>query len=89
VAIAAGGGNNIEVLKEVVSEDINTFLTGVSLLNDHSRASHEYARANKINILGGTHYSTEKFACIAMCDYFKKLGLPCEFIEDIPVMEDM
>jgi putative NIF3 family GTP cyclohydrolase 1 type 2 len=89
VAIAAGGGNTIEVLKEVVSEDINTFLTGVSLLNDHSRVSHEYARANKITILGGTHYSTEKFACIAMCDYFKKLGLPCEFIEDIPVMEDM
>lgn len=89
VAVVAGGGNIIEVLKEVVAEGINTFITGVSVLNDHSRESHEYAQANKINILGGTHYSTEKFACIAMCDYFKKLGLPCEFIEGTPVLEDL
>jgi hypothetical protein len=58
-------------------------------LNDHSRAAHEFAQAKKINILGGTHHSMEKFACIAMCDYFKKLGLSCEFIEDIPVLEDL
>ena len=36
-----------------------------------------------------THYSTEKFACIALCDYFEELGLNCEFIEDNPVLEDI
>jgi putative NIF3 family GTP cyclohydrolase 1 type 2 len=89
VAIAPGGGNSNNILSEVATEGINTFMTGISVLNDHSRAAHEFAKEKKINILGGTHYSTEKFACIAICDYFKQLGLPCEFIEDIPVMEDL
>jgi len=31
--------------------------------------------------LAATHYSTEKFACIAMTEYFTELGLPSEFIE--------
>jgi hypothetical protein len=39
--------------------------------------------------MGGTHYTTEKPACLAMCDYFQKLGLPAEFIEGEPVMEDL
>lgn len=89
VAIVAGGGNEVDGLTEVADAGINTFLTGVTVLNDYSRAAHEFAKEKRINILGGTHYSTEKFACIAMCDYFKKLGLPCEFIEDTPVLEDL
>jgi putative NIF3 family GTP cyclohydrolase 1 type 2 len=89
VAVVAGGGNLPDVLKEIAGKGINTFITGVSALNDHSRAAHLVASENRINILGGTHYSTEKFACIAMCRYFQKLGLPCGFIEDIPVLEDM
>jgi putative NIF3 family GTP cyclohydrolase 1 type 2 len=89
VAVIAGGGNEVGELTDAANPGINTFLTGVTILNDHSRPAHEFAKEKKINILGGTHYSTEKFACIAMCDYFKKLGLPCEFIEDIPVLEDL
>ena len=89
VAIVAGGGNEVDELTEAANSGINTFLTGVTILNDHSRPAHEFAKEKRINILGGTHYSTEKFACIAMCDYFKKLGLPCEFIEDTPVLEDL
>lgn len=68
---------------------INTFITGITLLNDYSRKTHDAAKKNGINIIGATHYSTEKFACMALCDYFKTLGLKCQFIEDKPVMEDM
>jgi len=89
MAVIAGGGNNIEMLEGVVKAGINTFVTGIAVKNNHSREAHEFAEKNKINILGGTHYSTEKFACIAMCDYFRKMGLLCEFIEDKPVMEDI
>lgn len=89
VAIITGGGNNVEMLEEIVKEGINTFVTGITAKNDHSAEAHEFARKNKINILGGTHYSTEKFACIAICECFKKIGLPCEFIEDEPVLEDL
>lgn len=89
VAIIAGGGNDVEMLEEIVEGDVNTFVTGITILNDHSRKAHDYARQNKINILGGTHYSTEKFACIAMLGYFKKLGLSADFILDKPVFEDL
>ena len=89
VAVVAGGGNQESILKETAAAGANTFLTGISTKNDFSKSAHEFAREHRINILGGTHYSTEKFACIAMVDYFNKLGLPAEFIADKPVMEDL
>jgi putative NIF3 family GTP cyclohydrolase 1 type 2 len=89
VALAAGGGNEIFVLEEVLNFGINTYITGVTVKNDFSKKSHEFAEKNKINLIGTTHYSTEKFACIAMCGYFEGLGLTCEFIEDIPIIEDI
>ena len=89
VAIVAGGGNSIDILEDIAKSGVNTFITGITAKNDHSKDAHDFAEKHKMNILGGTHYSTEKFACIAMVDYFKKIGLPSEFIEDVPVIEDM
>ena len=89
VAVVAGGGNNVSVLEEIAMERVNTLLTGITIRNEHSEMSHKYAEDNGINILGGTHYSTEKYACMAICEYFKKLGLPSEFIEGKPVLEDL
>jgi putative NIF3 family GTP cyclohydrolase 1 type 2 len=89
IAVVAGGGNDVEILKEVFSEDVNTFITGITIKNDHSKSAHDFAKENKINILGGSHYSTEKFACINMCQYFNKLNLLSEFIDDVPVLEDL
>jgi len=89
VALIAGGANEIDVIKEIIELGINTFVTGVTALNDYSRKAHEFNQKNKINLIGGSHYSTEKFACIAMCDYFKNLGLDCKFLESFPILEDM
>jgi len=89
VALVAGGGNDVPFLKEVAKAGINVFVTGIAVRNSHSEKAHEFAEKHKISILGGTHYSTEKFACMAMVDYFEKIGLPSEFIEGKPVMEDM
>lgn len=89
IAIVAGGGNIVRVLEEVVAEGVNTFLTGITVRNEYLESTHQYAEANRVNLLGGTHYSTEKFACRAMCRYFTDLDLPSEFVDDSPVMEDM
>jgi len=89
VAVVAGGGNQTFVLQDLIDNQINSLVTGVTLKNDVSAEAHELAEKNRINIFGGTHYSSEKFACIAMCKYFEKLGLPAEFIEDEPCFEDM
>jgi len=89
IAIVAGGGNEIDILREIKNNKINAFVTGITTKNNYSKKCHDFAEKNKINILGGTHYSTEKFAVISMVDYFKKLGLTSEFIADKPIMEDM
>ncbi len=88
IALVAGGGNNLDIL-ETIPKGINLYVTGITVKNDHSQKAHEYLKKKKINLLGGTHYSTEKFACIAMVEYFKKQGLPSEFIEGKPVLEDI
>jgi putative NIF3 family GTP cyclohydrolase 1 type 2 len=89
VAVVAGGGNQTFVLQELADNNINSLVTGITVKNDVSAEAHELAEKNRINIFGGTHYSSEKFACIAMCKYFEKLGLPSEFIDDEPCFEDM
>ncbi len=40
-------------------------------------------------MIAATHYSTEKFACVALIDYFEALELPCKFLEDNPFLGDL
>lgn len=89
IAVIAGGGNDLEFLQQIADEGVNTFVTGITIQNSHSQKAHDFAKEHKINVLGGTHYSTEKFACIAMCNYFSDLGLQSKFVDDEPVLEDM
>lgn len=89
VALVAGGGNSIDVLEEIASEGINLFVTGITAKNDFSKDAHAFAESHGISILCGTHYSTEKFACIALLNYFEKMQLPCKFLPDTPILEDM
>jgi putative NIF3 family GTP cyclohydrolase 1 type 2 len=89
VAVAAGGGNIVQIHEEISREGVNLLVTGITIRNNYTQKVHDYAREKGINILGGTHYTTEKPACQAMCDYFQKLGLPSEFIEGTPGLEDL
>jgi len=89
VAVAAGGGNDMGVVTALAEENIDLLVTGVTVKNEFSQEVHNFEKENKINVLGGTHYSTEKFACQEMCNYFKKQGLPAKFIPEKSVLEDM
>jgi putative NIF3 family GTP cyclohydrolase 1 type 2 len=89
VAVIGGGGNSLDLTKWVAEEGVKTFVTGITVKNQRSEEAHNYLQQNKINMLGGTHYSTEKFACMSMVDYFKQLGLSAEFVEESPGMEDL
>jgi putative NIF3 family GTP cyclohydrolase 1 type 2 len=88
IAVVAGGGND-KIVVDQIPDSVNTLVTGISLRNDYSKLTHDVEKERRINLIGATHYSTEKFACIMMCEYFNKVGLDCSFIEDEPVMEDM
>ncbi|HAK43994.1 MAG TPA: hypothetical protein DCM59_16520 [Clostridium sp.] len=89
VAIVAGGGNNKDTVYEMIENNVNVLITGISVNNESYSEVHELEQKSCINVLGGTHYSTEKFACQKMCDYFEKLGITSTFIEGKPVYEDM
>ncbi len=92
VAVAAGGGCIDFVARELFALGINTYLTGLTkpmTSFEPGMEFHRIAKKNKINVVGATHYSTEKFACIAIVDYFTKLGMEAEFIEGTPCMEDL
>ncbi len=89
VAIVAGGGNNIATVSEMIENKVDVLITGISVNNKNYLEVHEIEQKNHINVLGGTHYSTEKFACQKMCTYFERFGLVSTFIEGEPVYEDM
>jgi putative NIF3 family GTP cyclohydrolase 1 type 2 len=92
VAVAAGGGCIDFVAEELAVLKINTFLTGCTrpiLSFEPNMEFHRIAKENKINLVGATHYSTEKFACMAMVEYFTGSGIEAEFIEGSPCMEDL
>ncbi|MDU1413845.1 MAG: Nif3-like dinuclear metal center hexameric protein [Clostridium sp.] len=89
VAIVAGGGNSIETVKEMIENKVDVLITGVSTNTSKFFEVHEFEKNNCINVLGGTHYSTERFTCEKMCEYFENINLPSEFIPGEPVYEDM
>jgi len=89
VAIVAGGGNNKDTVSEMIENNVSVLISGITVNNERYSEVHELEQKNHINVLGGTHYSTEKFACQKMCTYFEKLGLVSTFIEGEPVYEDM
>jgi putative NIF3 family GTP cyclohydrolase 1 type 2 len=92
VAIAAGGGCIDFVGRELSELGVNTYLTGLTKPMpsfEPSMEFHRIAKESKINVVGATHYSTEKFACMVMEEYFTEIGIEAEFIEGIPCMDDL
>jgi putative NIF3 family GTP cyclohydrolase 1 type 2 len=89
IAVCPGGGNSVFVANEMMRHNAKILITGVTILNGRSRETHEFEKANGINVLGGTHYTTEKYAPMKMCGYFNGLGLPSEFIGDEPDFNDL
>ena len=87
VAVMPGGGEDMNIAPNVSARGINTLIVGVS--NKIYLSNHSFEQTKGINLIGGTRYSTEKFACINMCNYFRKLGVPAEFVEDNPTLEDL
>ncbi len=89
-AIMTGAAKSTDAYQWLTDLDINTFVLGVtSPTVDYTIKIHEAAKAKRINLIGGTHYSTEKFAPMAMCRWFRHLGLDAEFIPEPPVMSEI
>jgi putative NIF3 family GTP cyclohydrolase 1 type 2 len=92
IAVAAGGGNLGFVAEEIGDLGINMYITGCTRQVPSFQPTIDFTRVikeRKINVIGATHYSTEKYACIAMVNYFEKLGIQAEFLEGRYYPEDL
>lgn len=92
VAVAAGGGSYGFVAEELSKMGINILVTGFTRplpSFEPTMEFHRIAQESGINVLGATHYTTEKYACIDMVGYFIKQGVPAEFLEGSFCLEDL
>lgn len=90
VAIMAGGASNRDIYAYLEKIGVNVFITGVTNRSvSWVDEVHSQAEAHGINIIGGTHLSTEQFAPMAMTGFFKKLGLEAEFIKETPNFNEL
>jgi putative NIF3 family GTP cyclohydrolase 1 type 2 len=92
VGVVGGGGNDQAAAHDLHEKGINIYITGVTLKNPDYEPSiifHKVMKEYDINVLAGTHYSTEKFACKAMVNYFRALGLHSQFLNGTPEMLDL
>lgn len=92
VAIAAGGGSVDFVATELAELGINMYITGCTRevpAVDFITGFHRITKEEKINVIGATHYTTEKYACIAMVKYFENTGVPAEFLEGKYFLADL
>ena len=92
VAVVAGGGSVGFAAKEISELGINMYITGCTrrvLSVEPIMEFHRITEESKINVIGATHYTTEKYACIAMVKYFEKLGVQAEFLEGKYYLEDL
>lgn len=89
VGIVTGGGSQRELVVEAKGLGIDTYITGVTQPNSWppsvEQTAEFFATAKKfnINVIGASHYLTEKFVLELSMPYFSRLGVPAEFIEDL------
>ncbi|HQT92988.1 MAG TPA: Nif3-like dinuclear metal center hexameric protein [Candidatus Kryptobacter bacterium] len=89
VAVAAGGGDLPELLQEVYDNGCDTLLTGTvehrwlnPIVQQGNKKFHELNRRLKRNLIGGTHYATERPAMIKVTELICNYGIDCSYCED-------
>jgi putative NIF3 family GTP cyclohydrolase 1 type 2 len=89
LAVVAGGGDLPDLLQMAHDQGCDTLLTGtvenrfaVPVLQDLNRQFHELNRKLKLNLIGGTHFGTERPAMIRVVELFDERGVPCSYCED-------
>lgn len=87
VAVIAGGGDMPGILQHAHDAKCDTMFTGtiVNRWGFPRGANREFLDLNndlRLNLIGGTHYGTERPAMIKLVGFFENRGIPCRFVED-------
>ncbi len=95
IAIVSGGGDSEEYLSCAIEQGCDTYITGIAFCegNEFSKINNpkfrELADKQNINILGGSHYATERFGLIAIENYLRSIGINSIFIEEEPKYKEL
>ncbi len=93
IAVIAGGGDESEILQTAFNKGCDTILSGTiehrwaaPFIQESNKKFHELNETLKLNLIGGTHYATERPAMIKFIDFIMELGVKCEFCEDFSLL---
>jgi putative NIF3 family GTP cyclohydrolase 1 type 2 len=91
VAVVAGGGAQREILDASLERGCRTYVTGnaatrcrLEFVQEEVRGFLAHAREAAVAVVDATHYGTEKPPQLAMVEWFRKRGLPAEFVPEGP-----
>lgn len=91
VVVVAGGGADRSMLEAALERGCQTFVTGnaatncvLEIVQREVRAFRELADEEGVALIDAMHYGTEKPPQLAMVGWFRRLGLPAEFVPDGP-----
>jgi putative NIF3 family GTP cyclohydrolase 1 type 2 len=91
VAVVAGGGARVEILRASLERGCQTYVTGnaatnseVAWMQRRVRAFRELADAEHVSLIDGTHYGTERPPQLAMVEWFRRHGVRARFAENGP-----
>jgi putative NIF3 family GTP cyclohydrolase 1 type 2 len=89
IAVVAGGGDMPDILQQAFDLGCDTLFTGtvehrwaIPFAQESNKRFHELNKTLKMNLIGGTHYATERPAMIKIVELIRSFGLKCEFCED-------
>ena len=86
----AGISRSTDAYRFLEENDINVLVTGVTAPTvEWSQKIHAAAKEHHVTLLGGTHYSTEKFALMSLVPYFRNFGIEAEFIPEAPDLREL
>jgi putative NIF3 family GTP cyclohydrolase 1 type 2 len=91
VAVVAGGGADVDILQASLERGCTTYVTGnaattcrLDWVQEKVRAFRKLADHADVALIDAMHYGMEKPPQLAMADWFRRLGLPAEFVPDGP-----
>lgn len=91
VAVVAGGGADVDILRESIDRGCLTYVTGNAATNcrldfvqAQVRAFRKLADEAEVALVDAMHYGMEKPPQLAMVSWFRRLGLQAEFVPDGP-----
>lgn len=91
VAVVAGGGADAEILQASIELGCQTYVTGNAATNcrldwvqEKVRLFRELAEEADVALIDAMHYGMEKPPQLAMVSWFRRRGLPAEFVPDGP-----